>query len=78
MLLFLARWDISLALSSKVFRKLFQKKQLKDDMDAYAFVNKGGAKKLRPEVQDESAFPADIFANSRLCFTSPNRGSMAE
>ena len=34
-----------------------QKKQLKDDMDAYAFVNKGGAKKLRPEVQDESAFP---------------------
>ena len=24
---------------------------------AYAFVNKGAAKKLRPEIQDESAFP---------------------
>lgn len=32
-------------------------KQLKEDMDAYAFVNKGAAKKLRPEIQDESAFP---------------------
>jgi len=37
-------------------------KQLKDDMDAYTFVNKGGAKKLRPEIQDESQFPPKFLA----------------
>ena len=37
-------------------------KQLKEDMDAYTFVNKGAAKKLRPEVQDESAFPPKFLS----------------